>query len=65
MKHLEGLKRGDPVIYHRFGLDMRCEFLEMTTFSGRNYALVWHEQDGKFLAPPSKVTITPKSERVM
>ncbi|WP_432372803.1 hypothetical protein ACRPHP_07185 [Pantoea allii] len=65
MNHLQGLKRGDPAIYHRLGIDMHCEFLEFTRMSQHKVAVVWHEQDGKFLAPLSCITVSPKMERVM
>ncbi|MDJ0087687.1 hypothetical protein [Pantoea allii] len=65
MSDLQGLKPGDPVIYHRLDIDMHCEFLGFTRMSQHIVAVVWHEQDGKFLAPLSCITISPKMERVM
>lgn len=65
MKKLDGIKRGDPVIYHRLGVDMHCEFLGFANTIRHRVAVVWHEQDGKFLAPLSCISISPQAERVM
>lgn len=65
MNHLSGLKRGDPVIYHRLGERLKCKFIELAVVRGRKVAAVYHKDWGLFLAPPSQVSLSDKLERVL
>lgn len=65
MKHLDGLKRGDSVIYDRLGEQLNCKFIELAVVRGKNVASVYHEERGLFLAPPSMVRVTPELERIL
>lgn len=65
MKHLSGLKQGDPVIYHRLGESMQCKFIELAVVRGKKVAGVYHKDSGLFLAPPSQVSLSDKLQRVI
>ncbi|MBD8260512.1 hypothetical protein [Pantoea agglomerans] len=65
MKHLDGLKRGDPVIYDRLGEQLNCKFIELAVVRGKNVASVYHVERGLFLAPPSMVRVSPELERIL
>ena len=65
MKHLEGLKRGDPVIYERLGEHLHCKFIDLAVVRGKNVAGVYHRDWGLFLAPPSMVQVSPDLERIL
>lgn len=65
MKHLEGLKRGDPVIYERLGEQLNCKFIELAVVRDKNVAAVYSRDWGLFLAPPSMVRVSPELERIL
>jgi hypothetical protein len=65
MKHLAGLKRGDPVIYERLGEKLNCKFIELAVVRGKNVAGVYQKDKGLFLAPPSMVRVPPGLERIL
>lgn len=62
--HLFGLRKGDPCIYHRMeGEHLECDFICLTVEGGKHVAAVNSHKWGLFLAPPSKVSISPKFTR--
>lgn len=61
--HLFGLREGDPVIYHRMGDELECDFIELTMMGSKHVAAVNSHDWGLFLAPPSLVSISPKMTR--
>lgn len=61
--HLFGLRKGDPVIYHRLGEELNCHFIELTEMWGKHVAAVVSPDWGLFLAPPSQVSISPAFTR--
>lgn len=65
MKHLEGLKRGDPVVYERLDEQLNCKFIELAVVRGKNVAAVNSRDWGLFLAPPSMVRASPELERIL